>query len=107
MSSSEGSGSVSLSRSEFWMRVSAALFSVWALVIPIGIEILRSSFNDMLEQQRATASRLDSYVLQMERRTTIVESRQESMMIALQRQQEKIDRIETLSETRPASHASR
>ena len=72
-----------LSRSEFWMRVAGASFGLWALMIPLGIAMLSSTFERAAKANVEAASeiiafnrRFEAYVLNMERRFTIVEERQ-------------------------------
>ena len=72
-----------LSKTEFWMRVAGASFGLWALMIPVGILMIRGAFDsatkantDAAVEIASFSRRFDAYALNMERRMTIVEERQ-------------------------------
>lgn len=80
---SDGDGDSKLTKSEFWMRVAGASFALWALMIPIGITMIGGTFEKATRSNIEAASdivafnkRFESYVLNMERRITIIEERQ-------------------------------
>ena len=87
----EEENDVKLSKAEFWMRIAGASFGLWSLMIPIGIWMLSNTF------ERASKNTLDSsveivqfnrrfetYVLNMERRITIIEERQNRVLNTLE-----------------------
>lgn len=74
----------SLSKTEFWMRVAAASFALWALMIPIGVSLLRESFKEstasLVELNRSTlAAKLDATT-----RFTALEVRQITVLARLE-----------------------
>jgi hypothetical protein len=92
-----------LSRSEFWMRVAGASFGLWSLMIPLGVWMLNNTFDRVAHQQiDATGElvqfnrRFEAYVLNMERRVTIIEERQGRVLKEL----EEIDRLHILGRTK-------
>jgi hypothetical protein len=95
---------VSLKRSEFWMRAAAVSFGLWALLIPIGISMLRESATAIASQQREFLSRFDTYVLQVERRMIVLEERQSRNLEAVSKHEMRLDSLERDS---PFGKASR
>ena len=79
----ESEGDSKLSKTEFWMRVAGASFGLWALMIPVGVAMLSNTFQKTAQTNIEAASeivsfnkRFEAYVLNMERRVTIIEERQ-------------------------------
>jgi hypothetical protein len=90
-----------LSRAEFWQRVAGVSFGVWSLMIPLGVWMLTSTFERTAVISRDSAAefivfvrRFDDYVLLTERRMTIVEERQASVLKTLDEVGTKIDTVE-------------
>ena len=90
-----------LDRSEFWQRVAAVSFGLWSLMIPLGVWILSTTFDRALRQsaeQSADAAmfrkNFENYVLNMEKRMTIVEERQNGVLRALNDFDSRIDRLD-------------
>ena len=72
-----------LSKTEFWMRIAGWSFALWALMIPVGILMVRGAFDsatkaniDVAVEISSFSRRFDAYALNMERRVTIIEERQ-------------------------------
>jgi hypothetical protein len=84
-------------QSAFWMRMAAFGFSAWSIMIPIGVMMVRSSVDALLEADKEFSRRFEAYVLTMERRVTTIEERQAIVLRSLQQLNE---RTERLSETR-------
>jgi len=83
------------------MRVAGASFALWAFMIPIGIAMLRGTFQDATSQTTALATQnatfiaeFKQYVLLSERRLTLLEERQ-SMVLR------RLDQIEDVSRSPP------
>lgn len=85
---------ISLKRSEFWMRAAALSFGLWALMIPIGISMLRESASAIASQQHEFLSRFEAYALQVEKRMTVLEERQSRNLEAVSKHDIRLDNIE-------------
>jgi hypothetical protein len=59
---------------DFWLKVAGASFGLWAVMIPIGISMIRSSFNHSSMTQERFLKDFHDYVIQMERRVTTLEA---------------------------------
>ena len=91
-----------LSRAEFWQRIAAFSFGLWSLMIPFGIWMLGNVFERAAKTTIDQASelvlfnrRFEVYVLQVERRLTLIEERQGRVLHS-------IDAIEETLATRKA-----
>jgi hypothetical protein len=69
-----------LTKSEFWMRVAGVGFSLWALMIPIGISMIRAAADRLVDSQSALQVKMDTYILTTERRLTIIEANQQRLL---------------------------
>lgn len=67
-------------RSEFWMKVAAWAFGLWSIMIPIGVTMVSNAVERIVSQQAQFQTEFKEYVLQMERRVTIIEERQSSVL---------------------------
>jgi hypothetical protein len=76
-----------LTRVEFWQRVAGVAFGLWALMIPIGIGMVRSAVGELIQHDKDQAERLNNYVLAMERRVTLIEERQQRVLMTLSEHQ--------------------
>ena len=68
-----------MTSAEFWMTMAGACFGLWALMIPIGVSMMRKTFDEMTTMVRMLTEEFKQYVLVMERRVTIVEERLRSL----------------------------
>jgi hypothetical protein len=57
----------------FWLKVASGAFSLWAIMIPIGVSMIRGAISSTLATQEKFLSDFHAYVLQMERRVTTLE----------------------------------
>jgi len=80
-----------LSRAEFWQRIAAFSFGLWSLMIPFGIWMLGNVFERAARTTLEQASelvlfnrRFEVYVLQVERRLTLIEERQSRALHSLE-----------------------
>jgi cysteine sulfinate desulfinase/cysteine desulfurase-like protein len=83
-------GDSKLTKSEFWMRLAGASFGLWALMIPVGVMMIGGVFERATKTNIEAASeivafnkRFEAYVLNMERRVTIIEERQNRVLQAI------------------------
>lgn len=67
-------------RVEFWMKVAAWAFGLWSVMIPLGVVMLQNSVDRVVKVNEAFSLEFNQYVLSMERRVTIIEERQQSML---------------------------
>ena len=95
---------VSLKRSEFWMRSAVLASGLLTMVITIGVSMMRETAANIAEQQKDFLARFDAYVLQIERRTTILEERQNRNLEAVSKHE---IRIEVLERESPLGHPPR
>jgi hypothetical protein len=58
-----------------WSKIAAWVFGMWALMIPIGVSMVRVSVNELAAAQTQFQISFNSYVLNMERRMTLMEER--------------------------------
>jgi len=80
-----------LSRAEFWQRIAAFSFGLWSLMIPFGIWMLGNVFERAARTTLEQASelvlfnrRFEVYVLQVERRLTVIEERQSRVLHSIE-----------------------
>lgn len=64
-----------MSNEEFWMRVAGGSFALWALMIPIGVAMLRTSFTDAVAETKALNAALMQLRIDLEHRLTQLEQR--------------------------------
>jgi hypothetical protein len=83
-----------LPRSEFWMKIAGACFALWALMIPIGIAMVRSTFSDVAQANMTLASTLTEYKLLTERRITLLEERQSAVIAHNAGQDQRLGQLE-------------
>jgi hypothetical protein len=62
-----------MSDTDFWLKLAAASFGLWAVMIPIGVSLIRSAIAQTATTQEKFLSDFHAYVLQMERRVTTLE----------------------------------
>jgi len=90
-----------LSKSEFWSRVAAFAFATWAVMIPIGIAMIRESLNNIAAVDKAQDSDQAAYKLTIERRLTTLEINQQRVLATIGEHHSRIDenerRIELLN----------
>jgi hypothetical protein len=67
-------------RGDLWMKIAAGAFGLWALAIPIGIEMLRSSLSDIQGDIQILTSKAQEYRLVTEKRIILLEERQEKVV---------------------------
>jgi hypothetical protein len=58
-----------------WSKIAAWVFGCWALMIPIGVSMVRVSVNELVANQAQFQAAFNAYVLNMERRVTLIEER--------------------------------
>jgi len=63
-------------RADFWMRVASICFGLWALAIPIGVEVLRGVLRDIQAEIHIQTGKATEYRLVTERRLVTLEERQ-------------------------------
>lgn len=85
---------VHLSRAEFWQRAAGLAFGLWALMVPLGVAMVRSAVEDIVRTQQDQIVTFNAYVLGMERRMTLMEERQARTMSALEAYAERLGYIE-------------
>ena len=90
-----------LGRAEFWQRVAAVSFGLWSLMIPLGVWILSNSFSaamransDQAADSAVFRKNFEVYVLNMEKRMTIVEERQAVVIRSLNDFDARIDSLD-------------
>lgn len=90
-----------LSRAEFWQRAAAASFSLWALMIPLGVQMLRSALQDAAAQGSAALAQLaalskvhDEYVRTTERRLVLVEERQQYVLRIMAEHEKQLEELQ-------------
>lgn len=97
-----------IGRAEFWAKVAAGVFAMWALMIPLGIGVFRDVLhNNALDAAAIIAentrfyAEFRAYVLAMERRTTQIEERQAMVLKSIDTlrhnsdvRDERLDRLE-------------
>lgn len=95
MMHNDGDRDDTLSRHEFWMRIASACFALWALMIPLGVAMVRSTFSEYADVQRQLATNLIDYKLATERRITLLEERQASVMHMNIEQERRLSTLES------------
>ena len=60
---------------DFWYKVAAWSFGVWAAMIPLGVGMIRSSIAKATTVQEKFLEDFHAYVVKMERRMTRLEER--------------------------------
>lgn len=80
-----------LGKAEFWQKVAGFAFAAWAMAIPVGVSMVRSSVDDVLAAQAQQSKDFQVYVLAMEKRVTLVEERQAKILEVLQAHELKLD----------------
>jgi hypothetical protein len=60
---------------DFWYKVAAWTFGLWALAVPIGVALIRSAVTASMVIQEKFISDFHAYVLTVERRMTRLEER--------------------------------
>jgi hypothetical protein len=80
-----------LSRAEFWQRAAAVAFGLWAIMIPIGVAVIRESISELVKHDREQSEQFNTYMLQMERRITLIEERQQRVLTMLSEHDRRLD----------------
>jgi hypothetical protein len=62
-----------MSDSDFWYKIAAVSFGAWAVMIPVGIGMIRGVLARSTSMQEKFLTDFHSYVLQMERRVVALE----------------------------------
>ena len=83
----------SLSRSEFWMKSAAIAFGLWALMIPVGISMLRDSFYDSHASMTKLTEKLNTDTTLTQSRLAALEARQVAVLARLELIERKLDDI--------------
>lgn len=76
-----------LSRADFWQKVAAFTFGLWAIMLPVAAGLVIASVTRF-------ADRFDAYVLAMERRVTLLEERQARVLKILEEHNDSIHKLE-------------
>ena len=63
-----------------WSKIAAWVFGCWALMVPLGVSMVRNSFAELSSTNTAFQTSFNAYVLTMERRMVLVEERQLNML---------------------------
>jgi hypothetical protein len=58
---------------DFWYKIAAVSFGAWAIMIPVGIAMIRGALSRSTMMQEKFLTDFHSYVLQMERRVVALE----------------------------------
>ena len=74
---------IGLTRAEFWQRAAALAFGLWALMIPLGVGMVRNVVSELVEHDKEQANQMSAYVLAMERRVTLIEERQQRVLATI------------------------
>lgn len=74
-------------REDFWLRAATWTFGLWAILLPITGKMVVDKIDDIAESQQVYVEEFVKYRELMERRLTILEERQSSIL----RKVEKID----------------
>jgi hypothetical protein len=81
----------------FWMKVAAATFGLWSIMIPLGVMMVRDAFQAAAREQAEAAAdikmmsvRFEQYVLATEKRLILVEDRQALVLRTLGDLQQKV-----------------
>lgn len=82
-----------LGKAEFWQKVAGFAFAAWAMAIPVGVSMVRSSVDDVLAAQAQQSKDFQVYVLTTEKRVTLVEERQAKVLQVLQAHELKLDML--------------
>ena len=82
-----------LPRSEFWMRIAGVAFGLWALMIPVGVSMLREAFTTSTAASDNLARRVNDSTAQMQSRISVLEARQALVLIQLETMSRKIDEL--------------
>lgn len=83
-----------LGKSEFWMRIAGAAFALWALMIPIGIGMLRNALSDGASNSTQLAAEFAKYKLETEHRMTLLEDRQRTNVSQVMEHERRIDALD-------------
>jgi len=81
-------------RADFWVKVAAGAFGLWSLMIPIGVAMLQSSVNRVVDANESFVTEFRLYMLNMEKRVTLLEERQNTSIRMLRDNQKIIDSLE-------------
>jgi len=82
-----------LPRSEFWMRIAGAAFGLWALMIPLGVSMLREAFTTSTAASDNLARQVNESTAQMQSRIAVLEARQSLALIQLEALTRKVDEM--------------
>ena len=88
--------SPALSKTEFWQRAAAVAFGLWALMLPLGVALVRDSVAELVKHDRDQADRLNNYILAMERRVSLIEGDRQhviDILIDLREHDKKVDAL--------------
>jgi uncharacterized membrane protein YeiB len=84
---------IGLTRVEFWQRAAALAFGLWAIMIPVGVGMIRNVVAELVEHDRQQADQMSAYVLAMERRVTLIEERQQRVLQTIAEHQAQITEL--------------
>lgn len=83
-----------MGRADFWQKVAAFTFGLWAIMLPLAAGLIISSVSRF-------SDRFDAYILAMERRVTLLEERQSRVLKVLEDQDGRLDRLEDRPRAKP------
>jgi hypothetical protein len=58
-----------------WAQIAAWVFGLWAVMVPLGVAMMRSAVREIVAAQSEFQRTFHAYVLDMEKRMTLVEER--------------------------------
>lgn len=70
--------------SSFWAKAAAASFGLWSLALPISASLVINKMDTVSRDISNLSTRLDNYILNSERRITLIEERQQFVLRTLE-----------------------
>ena len=80
-------------RNAFWMKFAGFAFSAWALLLPISAAIISNTVSKVGDAQQVFNASFNEYRQQVERRLTLLEDRQATVLRWITEHDPKIDDI--------------
>jgi hypothetical protein len=71
-------------RTHFWSKAAAASFGLWSLALPISAGLVINKMDTVSRDLSNLSTRLDNYILNSERRITLIEERQQFVLRTLE-----------------------
>ena len=84
----------SITKWEFWQKAAAVCFGAWALMIPLGITMLKEGVGEAYNRQKVLITKFDAYQLSMERRVIVLEDRQLRVLEILKDLDRRLENVE-------------